>query len=186
MSKKEHILDIAETLFNQRGYTAVGVDLIRDTAKVSKTSLYRHFSSKSKLIEAVLERRHNRFEFNLLQAVNSADDTTGKLDAFLDWHFQWFDQSDFKGCMFMHALAEFKQSEEDISTLSIAHKTFLKDLIISTLRKDVNCQENELFQRGEMIMTLVEGMIIRSEFEDTSSYRPIYRNAVHNVASAIL
>ncbi|WP_374058095.1 TetR/AcrR family transcriptional regulator [Candidatus Pantoea persica] len=39
-------LNTAESLFNANGYTAVGVDLIRNTAGVSKTSMYRHFGSK--------------------------------------------------------------------------------------------------------------------------------------------
>lgn len=78
MTKKEYILDIAEDLFNDFGYTSVGVDLIRDKAGVSKTSMYRYFGSKNKLIEAVLARRHQRFADGLNAAVSSAKDMEGR------------------------------------------------------------------------------------------------------------
>ena len=88
MSKKDLILDVAESLFNQFGYTAVGVDMIRDEAAVSKTSMYRHFGSKTKLIEAVLERRHQRFESSLEAALSSTSGLQNQLDALLDWSNQ--------------------------------------------------------------------------------------------------
>lgn len=170
MSKKDLILDVAESLFNQFGYTAVGVDMIRDEAAVSKTSMYRHFGSKTKLIEAVLERRHQRFESSLEAALSSTSGLQNQLDALLDWHLAWFEQPDFKGCMFMHALAEFKESEDDIAMLSRQHKVWLKELIVSLISEKKN---NDV--RPEMMMVFLEGMIVRSEFQGLEADRHDYR-----------
>ncbi|WP_375748293.1 TetR/AcrR family transcriptional regulator [Vibrio sp. HN007] len=185
MSKKEHIMDTAEALFNEHGYTAVGVDLIRDTAQVSKTSLYRHFSSKAKLIEEVLIRRHQRFETSVDKALQGQITTETQLDSLLDWHFNWFDQPHFKGCMFMHALAEFKESEENISELSRQHKIWLKNVVTDALKKNDKLTSSCINKRSESIMTLIEGMIVRSEFEDTTAYRKNYRELVHHISSSI-
>ena len=169
MSKKELILDVAESLFNQFGYTAVGVDMIRDEAAVSKTSMYRHFGSKTKLIEAVLERRHQRFESSLEEALASNSGLQNQLDALLDWHFAWFDQPDFKGCMFMHALAEFKESEDDIATLSHKHKVWLKNTIHNVVSDGEEADAAMLERRTESVMTFIEGLIVRSEFGEFDS-----------------
>ena len=170
MSKKELILDVAESLFNRLGYTAVGVDMIRDEAAVSKTSMYRHFGSKAKLIEAVLARRHRRFESSLEAALSSTSGLKNQLNALLDWHFVWFEQPDFKGCMFMHALAEFKESEDDIAMLSQQHKSWLKELIVPLLS-----EKKPHDVRPEMMMVFLEGLIVRSEFQGSEANRQDYR-----------
>ncbi|WP_010431777.1 TetR/AcrR family transcriptional regulator [Vibrio cyclitrophicus] len=186
MSKKELILDVAESLFNQFGYTAVGVDRIRDEAEVSKTSMYRHFGSKTKLIEAVLERRHQRFESSLEVALASASGSQSQLNTLLDWHFAWFEQPDFKGCMFMHAFAEFKESEDDIAMLSRQHKVWLKNSIRDVLRGNEEVDTAILELRSESVMTFIEGLIVRGEFgqldSKSDSNRQAYRKALHSLA----
>lgn len=179
MNKKEHILNIAEDLFNQFGYTAVGVDLIRDKAEVSKTSMYRHFGSKQKLIETVLMRRHQRFHEELSAVVSAATDQESRLDAILDWHFAWFKTANFKGCMFMHAFAEFQGQNDEIALQALQHKTWLKSLLLLVFEPDQKYVE----AKCEAIMTFIEGMIIRAEFGEVTGYEDMYRIGAKALAS---
>lgn len=178
MSKRDHILDVAEALFNELGYTAVGVDLIRDTAKISKTSMYRYFGSKNNLVEAVLIRRHHRFEDALNIAVTTEKTAEKQLDAILDWHFTWFRTQDFKGCMFMHAVAEFKGHDEKLTACALRHKKWLKSLLLSVFESE----PTEKDTKSDMILTFLEGMIIRAEFGDVVGHEPIYRAGAKNLA----
>ncbi|WP_342651718.1 TetR/AcrR family transcriptional regulator [Vibrio metschnikovii] len=182
MSTKEHILDIAEFLFNSNGYTAVGVDLIRDTAGVSKTSMYRHFGSKNKLILAVLTRRHLRFEDELGSAVTSEMSMEEKLDALINWHFKWFSAGEFHGCMFMHAMSEFKESDDVIADSASMHKKWLKALIKEIISDNSDFDEKQSEAKSEAIMTFVEGMIVRAEFDDITPFRLIYRLAIQTLS----
>ncbi|OOE55359.1 TetR/AcrR family transcriptional regulator [Salinivibrio kushneri] len=163
MSKRDHILAVAESLFNQFGYTAVGVDKIRDEAAVSKTSMYRHFGAKSALIEAVLQARHTRFEQGLQQAIDAHQDKDAQLTALLDWHLAWFKQDDFKGCMFMHAIGEFKSStDSQITAIAKAHKRKIRNMIEGIVgSEDVGAVDT--------VMTLLEGLIVRAEFGELPS-----------------
>ncbi|QUG74545.1 TetR family transcriptional regulator [Erwinia sp. E602] len=179
MSKSEHILDVAETLFNQFGYSAVGVDLIRDHARVSKTSMYRHFGSKNKLIEAVLIRRHQRFENTLGKAVIAGSSTEEKLNALLDWHFAWFREADFKGCMFMHAFAEFKYADRLLADRAQQHKAWLKALIACAF--DVDEARSEVCT--SLLLTWFEGLIVTAEFGDIDADRELYRSGMHALAA---
>ncbi|MEX0447357.1 TetR/AcrR family transcriptional regulator [Xenorhabdus sp. SGI246] len=177
MSKKEHILDIAESLFNKFGYNAVGVDLIRDQANVSKTSMYRYFGSKNKLIEEVLVRRHQRFEKELSIVVSSTEGTENKLNAILNWHFSWFATEDFQGCLFMHALAEFKGHDAAIVKQAQQHKTWLKSLLLSvflTVSKDTE-------SKAEALITFIEGMIVRAEFGEVADHEECYRTMAYRL-----
>lgn len=163
MSKRDHILAVAESLFNQFGYTAVGVDKIRDEAAVSKTSMYRHFGAKSALIEAVLQARHIRFEQGLQQAIDAHQDKDAQLMALLDWHLAWFKQDDFKGCMFMHAIGEFKSStDSQITEIAKAHKRKINNMIEGIVG-------SENVDAVDTVITLLEGLIVRAEFGELPS-----------------
>ena len=178
MSIKEHILDVAESLFNERGYTAVGVDLIRDQAQISKTSMYRHFGSKNNLIEAVLARRHQYFEDQLTPIFTSAASVDERLDTLLDWHFAWFHSKNFKGCMFMHALAEFKSQDETLAQQALQHKSWLKLLLLSLFSPTDPSREN----KAEAILTFLEGMMVRAEFGEIAEHEKTYRFSIKALA----
>ncbi|MGF1741921.1 TetR/AcrR family transcriptional regulator [Vibrio profundum] len=178
ISKKDHILDVAESLFNEFGYTATGVDLIRDRANVSKTSMYRHFGSKAKLIESVLSRRHQRFKSELEKASDQHSDAAAKLDAILNWHFDWFRGDNYNGCMFMHALSEFKNHEDELTKQAIQHKVWVKSLIFSIFDEPTAADE----EKSETIMGLLEGMIVRAEFGVIAPYEQVYRTCAHSLA----
>lgn len=178
MKVLEKILDTAESLFNRNGYTAVGIDFIRDQAGVSKTTIYRHFSSKTELIEKVLRRRHKRFEDSLHHTVNSYSNINDKINAILDWHFEWFDSDHFEGCMFMHALSEFKQQDQRICKVAEEHKLWLCKLLIDVLDDD----SQESLVRAELMMTFLEGMIIRAEFNALSIQRNFYKEEMLRIA----
>ncbi|MFA0790250.1 TetR/AcrR family transcriptional regulator [Microbulbifer echini] len=179
MNKKEQILDTAEALFNTLGYTAVGVDLIRDKAKVSKTSMYRHFGSKNKLIEAVLIRRHQCLEAELTAVISAAANPDKRLEAILDWHFSWFRAADFKGCMFMHALAEFRGHDEILVQQAMVHKAWLKSLLHSIFEPG----EPGVEAKTEVILTFLEGMTVRAEFGEVTGCEEVYRLGARALAA---
>ena len=58
MDNKEKILQCALELFYARGYDAVGVQEIAETAGVTKPTLYYYFGSKKGLLETLLETEY--------------------------------------------------------------------------------------------------------------------------------
>lgn len=176
MSKRDHILAVAESLFNQFGYTAVGVDKIRDEAAVSKTSMYRHFGAKSALIEAVLQARHTRFEQGLQQAIDAHQDKDAQLTALLDWHLAWFERGDFKGCMFMHAIGEFKSTtDSQITDIAKTHKHKIYGLIEEIVGSET---------AADAVMTILEGLIVRAEFGETLN-RQHYLDLLYHIVGIV-
>ena len=57
-SKRELVLDTAERLFTQDGFTATGINLITQEAGIASMTLYNNFKSKDGLVLAVLVRAH--------------------------------------------------------------------------------------------------------------------------------
>jgi TetR/AcrR family transcriptional regulator, transcriptional repressor for nem operon len=54
---REHIVDVADRLFYEKGYDHTSFSDIADVVKISRGNFYHHFKSKDKILDAVIERR---------------------------------------------------------------------------------------------------------------------------------
>lgn len=85
---KRALLDVAEELFTEQGYTATSLDQIVSGAKVTKGALYHHFSGKQALFEAIFERveagAERAIRDSLLDKSDPWDKAQAGLRAFLD------------------------------------------------------------------------------------------------------
>jgi AcrR family transcriptional regulator len=59
--RKSEILDVAEALFNRKGYDATSISDIIDQVGVARATVYYHFKSKEDVLDALLERTAERF-----------------------------------------------------------------------------------------------------------------------------
>ncbi|MEP4146848.1 MAG: TetR/AcrR family transcriptional regulator [Halioglobus sp.] len=66
-STAERILDAAEDLFAQKGYSATSLGDVADRVGIRSPSLYNHFRNKEALYEAVLERLLVEFSRPLME-----------------------------------------------------------------------------------------------------------------------
>ena len=62
MDTKKKILDVALTLFSERGYGNVFVGQIAEGVGIKAPSLYKHYKSKQDIFEAILEEMRNRYD----------------------------------------------------------------------------------------------------------------------------
>ncbi|MGV0886544.1 TetR/AcrR family transcriptional regulator [Acinetobacter venetianus] len=149
------ILNTAEKLFYENNFVGVGVDLIRDESGCSKTTMYTYFKNKNQLVKSVLESRDEKFRQSLLSYVADAKGREA-LNKLIDWHLLWFQEDNFKGCLFVRAVAESHYTDQDIIGVSKVHKIWIRNLITSYLQ--INPKTDSLV---EMIYTLIEGLISR-------------------------
>ncbi|MDQ8934585.1 TetR/AcrR family transcriptional regulator [Acinetobacter rudis] len=141
MSKSaKKILCTAEQLFNQHSFVAVGVDLIRDQSGCSKTTLYTYYQNKQHLILAVLKQRHENFQHGLTTSVGQLT-AQAALDAIFAWHIDWFQSEQFKGCLFVRAVAESDRNEQEIKAIAQEHKRWLRQFILQYCQNWVHANE---------------------------------------------
>jgi AcrR family transcriptional regulator len=57
-AKRDSIITTAMRLFNQYGFTNIGIDRIIDESGVAKMTFYKHFPSKNQLIQQCLSLIH--------------------------------------------------------------------------------------------------------------------------------
>ena len=68
MDNRENLLDVALSLFSQRGFDGVGVQEVVETAGVTKPTLYHYFESKRGLLDALVQREEGYLLSQILKA----------------------------------------------------------------------------------------------------------------------
>lgn len=79
LDNRENIMACALTLFADKGYDAVGVQEIVETAGITKPTMYYYFKSKQGLLEVLLQERGEILMRKLTEASHSIGDISHKL-----------------------------------------------------------------------------------------------------------
>jgi len=138
--KRKQIIETATRLFGQYGYHAVGIDWVVSEAGVTKTTIYRYFTSKTDLIAEVLQQRQRECADSLDQALTGADCPQHGLERIFRWHQDWYNTQTFTGCLFAHAAAEFPSKGSAILKIAVEQKAGLthriEELLAQLLPKE--------------------------------------------------
>lgn len=80
---KDRILDSALTLFSEKGYDGVGVDLIAENAGIKGPSLYKHFKGKEDILDSLIAKVESYYEANF-GSVNNPGKTPASMDELIE------------------------------------------------------------------------------------------------------
>jgi len=124
---RDRVLAAASRLFYEEGIRAVGVERIAAEAKVSKMTLYRHFSTKDDLVVAVLEQRDEPARRMLTHAARTGKTSRERLLAPFMMLERWFTSEGFRGCPFMNASLELADPAHPARAVADRHKRATRD-----------------------------------------------------------
>ena len=166
---RQRIIDAAYTLFYQGGFMRTGVDVIADTAGITKRTLYQHFGSKDELIGAVLEYQH---QMALERIRRWADGITGRPEQMVTMLFEkltrWAEETGWQGSGFTRAAVEF--ADQPGHPARKAARRQKKEVEMCLLEKfsTQNLNNAEYFVRE--LMLLIEGCQSLTLIHDNKSY----------------
>jgi AcrR family transcriptional regulator len=117
MGKRESIIETASGVFETNGFRGIGVDAVLAPSGVSTRTLYKHFGSRDRLVQAVLEMRHRQFMQRLegSKPVDPVGDLFDQLE-------QWLQEHGARGCMLLRARSEYAGASAEIVTLVRSQK----------------------------------------------------------------
>ena len=120
---RERLLLAALDLFKSHGYHAVGLDRLLAEVGVTKTTFYNHFESKDQLAAEALELRDQLEGAAFMKRVRERAGFNPKdmLLAVFDVLDDWFTSADYRGCLFIHASAEFPNENDPIHRAGANH-----------------------------------------------------------------
>jgi AcrR family transcriptional regulator len=106
--KREHLLAVAEALFDRDGFHATGVDRLVAESGIARMTFYKHFPTKNALVMAVLERREGRWIDALNQGAASREEAgEHPILAVFSALGDWLERDGSHGCLILRGLGEF-------------------------------------------------------------------------------
>ncbi len=120
---REKLITVANELFYEHGFHAVGLDQILDRVGVTKTTFYNHFESKDALVIAVLLERDKieLAEWLGIMEKKGGDDPRARILALFDLLEDWLADPAFKGCMFLKAASEYPSPNDPVHQAALVH-----------------------------------------------------------------
>lgn len=178
---RQKLIRCAMDLFGRNGFHAIGLDAILNAVGVSKQTFYNHFESKDDLMLAVLAYRREveRQLFERLYHEIAGDDPRDRLYAIFDVLEAWFNQPDWRGCIFITAAAEFPLPHEPAHQAAARvfreNREYIRQLAIGSGADDPDLLADRL-------MLLVEGVINAQHITRQSHFVDVART----MATALL
>ncbi len=186
---RERLIATAVDLFYRNGFGAVGIDQIIDSAGVTKTTFYKHFESKDDLMVAAVQRRDEWESQAWARAIAkiAGDDAApaAQLLAMLDVMDLWFNDPDFRGCMFTNTAIEFPNPHDPVHQAAAAYKRRARDHWRDLAYKaSGNAKSAETF--ADCYSALIEGALVLRQTQARNDAANIIRPAVEQLIRTYL
>ncbi|MFD3452464.1 TetR/AcrR family transcriptional regulator [Streptomyces sp. NPDC058691] len=131
---RERVLAAACDLFTTRGINTTGVDLVSESAGVSKRSLYQRFPSKDHLIAAYLPLATDRFMAGLIPPEDSGLSPAEKMIEVFAAARRASGEPGFRGCPVLNAAAEIPDTAHPMRGVALSYKERLQEYFTEQAR----------------------------------------------------
>jgi AcrR family transcriptional regulator len=166
-SARARLLAAAARRFYVDGLSATGIDTITAEAGVAKMSLYNNFASKSDLVLAYLDARHEEwlalYRRRLERARNPRQRVLAVFDAYADHAALAYDHG-FRGCGLLNAAAELPAGDQGRVVVR-RHKEEVESLLVGHLADLLPDRPDVVRATAEHLAFLLEGGMARAGLE---------------------
>ena len=168
---KDRLLKAAAVLFYNDGIAATGIDAITARAGVAKQSLYNNFASKSDLVAAYINQRHDEW-LGLYAAreatVHLPKDKILAVFAAYDDHATFAYERGFRGCGLLNAAAELDADDPGRKAVR-RHKQQVEAILRNQLAQLLPSDADRVETLAAHLAFLLEGAMIRAGLEGDAS-----------------
>jgi AcrR family transcriptional regulator len=176
-SPRERLLETASRLFYAEGIHAVGVDRLVREAGVTRATFYRHFPSKDDLVEAYLRAT----DAELREVVEAAAASGAKEDALaavFELVASSTERSEFRGCHFINAAAEYPGAKNAVRGAIDEHRVWFARTL-TDLARQAGHPEPEY--AASVLVILHDGTLAGAELDDPRAVRATLARAVREL-----
>jgi TetR/AcrR family transcriptional regulator, repressor for uid operon len=125
-SVRDRLLDATSVVLAQHGPRKLSLSDIANVAGVSRPTLYRHFSSKDDLLQALATHEKQRYATELANAINSVDHDA-QLDRALRFVVEFQKDYPMRGLVVIEPAFMIDQFERSLRTMSTALMPLLEE-----------------------------------------------------------
>ncbi|WP_256757947.1 TetR/AcrR family transcriptional regulator [Cohnella sp. WQ 127256] len=164
---REQILVTASKLFFERGFHAVGVDLIASESGITKMTMYKYFPSKDHLIVTILQRSDELYWEWFENTIQGIADPEAQLIAIFEAVARQHSLSPMSTfCLYQAVAVEFPFPEHIVNQAAVEHKQSILDRLVSICEQAGSKSSTSL---ARQLFVLSEGFCISTRFIGANS-----------------
>jgi AcrR family transcriptional regulator len=184
---RERLIAAGVELFYRQGFGAVGVDQVVAAAGVTKSTFYKHFEGKDDLMLAAVRRRDEWESLAWDREVRNlaGEDPVAQLRAMLDVLDLWFNDPQFRGCMFMNTAVEIPNPHDPVHKAAVAHKRNVRDHF-RDLARAAGAEGRAAETFADCYAALIEGALVLRQGHGRNDAARVVRPAVEQLIDAYL
>ena len=168
---RDRLLHAAEELFMQEGVVRVTVDAIAERAGSTKMTLYRHFPSKEKVVEAWITLLTEDYSavFDEM-AARFPQQPAQQIMGFVHFITDHLDASAHQGCPFTRTLAEAGEQFPEVRCLIVAHKQRQYQRIATLCQQAGKADADALAKEITLLLEGAQVVAQNSGFSELASF----------------
>jgi AcrR family transcriptional regulator len=161
------ILEVANELFNEKGYSATTLEEIADKAELGRATLYYYFKNKEEIYVKVLEKNFNQMIPLYLRGIDFASPFSEQIRSFLKVHAEHYliNRKTFILFYLQKHRVYLKLDKEQSERLTAKTNEFFK-IILKIFRKGVEEERIEMsnaYDLAKKFWALVMGITFQQE-----------------------
>lgn len=172
------LLDAAEAVFAEKGFTAASLDDIAHAAGYTKGAIYNHFATKEDLFLAVSDRYWRRYFDNFAEVMSSAKQVgAAELDEIAK---RWRELSRDRGAEHAalgHEFTLYLRRNPDVQERVAAKRAeaveALGKFIVAGVEHLGGTLRIPASTLAQVLIATSEGVVLGSELDDVDLYRPM-------------
>ena len=157
---RQRLIDAAADLFYRHGIGAVGVDLVSETAGVSKRTLYREFGSKDQLVAQSLDATGPEI-ISLWLPPDTASEWPPRRQILTVFERlgAWTSSESFRGCPFINTACELADPGHPARRVALGYKRGLRDYFAD---RGARAGASDPTGLAEQLITVFDGLIVQA------------------------
>ncbi|MFF2330794.1 MULTISPECIES: TetR/AcrR family transcriptional regulator [unclassified Streptomyces] len=130
---RARLLSTATRIFCAEGIHSAGIDRITVEAKVTRSTLYRHFTGKEDLVLAYLDQSDQGIRRQVAAARANSPSGVGRVRAVAEHITRGILTPGFRGCAFLNAAAEYPDPTHPVHQCVLAHRRWFLNTVTDLL-----------------------------------------------------
>ena len=184
---KQHIIQRAATIFNQRGYSGSSINDVMENTGLKKGGIYRHFESKEQLALAAFDFAQQQVTQRLEEAIQRETDAIKQLLRFIAaFHATTLDPPIAGGCPILNTIVDSDDGDPALQERVLAVVNNWEALIKSIVTRgiaqgSVRANVDPQAVATLLIATLEGGILLSRAHRNTIYVQHVVDHLVHYI-----
>ena len=172
---KQHIIQRAATVFNQRGYSGSSINDVMENTGLKKGGIYRHFESKEQLALAAFDFAQGQVTQRLEEAIQVETDAVKQLLAFIAaFHATTLNPPIAGGCPILNTIVDSDDGDPALRERVLAvvdrWEVLVKDIVSRGIAQGSVRAEVDAQAVATLLIATLEGGILLSRAHHDKIY----------------